>query len=136
MVREIRRTRPEVVLTTDPNRRTFYNHRDHRVTGQVTMDSVFPLARDHLNFPEHKELGLEPHKTAYLYFWHSEEPDTYIDISETMDLKIEALKRHASQVAAEREVEFGKFLKERAQQAGEGQGMEAAESFRVVQFRR
>ncbi|MBI3742831.1 MAG: PIG-L family deacetylase [Chloroflexi bacterium] len=53
VVREIRRAKPDVVLTTDPLRRTFYQHRDHRVTGQVVLDAVFPLARDHLNFQEH-----------------------------------------------------------------------------------
>ena len=136
VVREIRRVKPDVVLTTDPTRRTFYQHRDHRITGQVTMDAVFPLARDHLNFPELKEQDLEPHKTEFMYLWGADEPDTFVDISETLELKMGALKKHASQIAAEREAEFGKFLKERAKQAGEAKGMEAAESFRVVQFRR
>ena len=136
LVRQIRRFKPDVVLTTDPQRRTFYQHRDHRVTGQCVMDAVFPLARDHLNFPELKHEGLEPHKTEFIYFWGADEPDTFVDISDTLELKIQALMKHASQVAAEREAQMTKFLLERAKEAGKAQGMNAAEGFRVVQMRR
>ena len=136
LVRAIRKTRPDVVMTTDPQKRTFYQHRDHRITGQVTMDAVFPLARDHLNFPEHMAEGLQPHKTQFLYFWHSDDPDTYIDISQSIDLKIKALLKHESQIAAQRAAELSKHMKERAHEAGKAHGMEACESFRVVEMRR
>lgn len=136
IVREIRRTRPDVVMTVDHMRRNFYHHRDHRITGQVTLDAVFPLARDHLNWPEHRAMGLHPHKTPYLYFWAAEQPDAHVDIVETLDLKIEALRKHTSQVAARREMDFAKFLRERAVQAGKDKGLAAAEAFRVIEFRR
>ena len=136
LVRAIRKTRPDVVMTTDPQKRSFYQHRDHRITGQVTMDAVFPLARDHLNFPQHMAEGLQPHKTQFLYFWHSDDPDTHIDISDSIDLKIKALLKHESQIAAQRAAELSKYMKERAQEAGKEHGMEACESFRVVEMRR
>ncbi len=136
LVREIRRHKPDVVMTTDPHRRGFYQHRDHRITGQVTMDAVFPLARDHLSFPEHKELGLEPHKTGYVYLWGSDNADTHIDIGDTLSTKIEALKRHESQIAPRRNVDFEKFMRENAERAGKENGLKVAESFRVIEMRR
>lgn len=134
-VREIRRARPDIVMTTDPTRRTGYQHHDHRVTGQVAMDACFPYARDHLFFPEHKKLGLKPHKTRFIYFWATEEPDTWIDVAETLEMKIEALKRHASQISAQREVEFSQRMREMAKRSGEKKGYEAAEAFRVIEMR-
>jgi LmbE family N-acetylglucosaminyl deacetylase len=134
-VREIRRARPDIVMTTDPTRRTGYQHHDHRVTGQVAMDACFPYSRDHLFFPEHKKLGLKPHKTRFIYFWGAEEPDTWIDISETLELKIAALKKHASQISARREAEFSQRMREMAKRSGEKKGYEAAEAFRVIEMR-
>ncbi len=136
LVREVRRSRPDVVLTCDPHRKTFYLHRDHRITGQVAMDAVFPYARDHLSYPEHKEFGLEPHKTAMLYLWASDEPDTHIDIGEFLQKKIDSLKHHKSQIAAERAADFTKFLMDSAKRAGSHNGVEAGESFRVIEMRR
>lgn len=136
LVREIRRHKPEVVLSVDPYRRGFYNHRDHRMTGTVTIDAVFPYARDHLHFAEHRALGLEPHKVANIYLWGSEAPDTYVDIGETIDMKIEALAKHVSQVGPPRDRDFGSFIRENAQRLAKDQGMEYAEAFRVMQLRR
>ena len=82
LVHAIRKFRPDVILTTDPHRRSFYLHRDHRMCGTVTMDAVYPYARDRLHFPEHiTSEGLETHKVGDVLFWGSEEPDTFIDIS-------------------------------------------------------
>ena len=137
LVREIRRHRPEVVLSVDPHRRDFYLHRDHRITGQVTMDAVYPYARDHLHYPEHKAMGLEPHKAGFLYLWGSEAPDTHLDIGDTLELKIKALEKHASQVGGlHRERDFGAFLRDWARRAAEEKEMEFAEAFRVITLRR
>jgi len=51
VVRQIRKYRPEILLVSDPYRRYLW-HRDHRITGQVTLDAVFPYARDHLAYPD------------------------------------------------------------------------------------
>lgn len=136
VVREIRRHKPDVVMTVEANRRSGYQHRDHRATNQVTMDAVFPLSRDHLSFPEHKELGLEAHKTPYVYLWGSEEPTTFIDVAETIDVKIAALAKHVSQVGPPKRRDVGVWIKERAAELGKEHKMAYAEAFRVIEYRR
>ncbi len=137
LVREIRRHQPDVVMTPDPYRKFGYNHRDHRMTGQVTLDAVFPYARDHLSYPEHKELGLETHKVGQIYVWGSDEANTRIDITDTLELKIEALGKHKSQVTGVAGRDVGAFMRENAKRAAEEEdGMEYAEAFRVIEYRR
>lgn len=136
IVRRIRQVQPQVVLCTEPYRRNLAWHRDHRITGQVTLDAVFPYARDHLHFVDlWEEEGLEPHKTGTILFWGAEQPDTFIDIADTLDLKIAAVEAHKSQMAAWSESEVVEFVKERAREAGNGNGCEYAEAFRKVTFR-
>lgn len=51
LVRYIRMYRPDTVITADPYRKYIW-HRDHRITGRVVLDAIFPYARDHLSYPE------------------------------------------------------------------------------------
>jgi LmbE family N-acetylglucosaminyl deacetylase len=55
ITRQIRQWRPDLVITQNPSR-SYHNfhgwHRDHRITGGVVLDCVYPLARDYLAFPE------------------------------------------------------------------------------------
>jgi len=136
LVRQIRLVRPDVVLTTEPYRMNLSWHRDHRITGQVTIDAVFPYARDHLHFMDlwEKE-GLEPHKTGTVLFWGTERPDTFIDIAEAMEQKIESVKAHRSQMADRSEAEIVGFITQRAEEAGAPNGCQYAEAFRKVSFR-
>ena len=135
LVRAIRRFKPDAVFATDPHRRGFYLHRDHRMCGTVAMDAVFPYARDRLHYPEHIERdGLDTHKVADVLFWGTEEPDTFIDITETIDMKIESLKKHASQVSSE-DGDVGDFIRAAARRAGERAGAPYAESFRRIRIR-
>ena len=101
VTREIRQWRPDVIITLNPHR-TYNNfprwHRDHRMTGRVVLDCVYPLARDHLAFPELSR-EYEPHSVREVYFIQWEQPRLVIDISETMELKLEAIRCHASQVS-------------------------------------
>ena len=94
LVYHIRRLKPNIVFTTDPFRTSFYIHRDHR----VTIDAVFPYARDRLHYPEHIAEGLTGHNVEEIFFWGSEAPDTFIDIGDVTDLMIESLLAHTSQV--------------------------------------
>ncbi|MBM3958150.1 MAG: PIG-L family deacetylase [SAR202 cluster bacterium] len=99
VVRMIRKYRPQTVFTHDPYRMKGFQHRDHRMTGIVTTDAVFPYARDHLHFSEQiNEEGLKPHKTRRLLYWGADEPDVVFDITESVDLQVEALYKHESQV--------------------------------------
>jgi LmbE family N-acetylglucosaminyl deacetylase len=136
IVRQIRLVRPQVVLCTEPYRMNLAWHRDHRIVGQVTLDAVFPYARDHLHFMDlWQDEGLEPHKTETILFWGAERPDTYIDIANTFDLKIASVKAHQSQMAHRSEREIIEFIKERARDAGSQPGYQYAEAFRKVTFR-
>ena len=127
IVHHVRRIKPDVVFTTDPFRSTFYVHRDHINTGLTAMHAVFPYARDRLHFPEHINEGLETHKTVELYFWGAENPDIHVDISETIDLKVQAALAHSSQFGAD----AGKWIRQWGARIAEGHDMEYAEAFRT-----
>lgn len=138
IVREIRRFRPDVALAMDPYRQLTHSHRDHRVSGQVTMDACFPYARDPLHYPEHIAEGFEPFKVGALLLWGSENPDVAVDITPTIDKKMEALAAHVSQLS-EDPARIDGFVRRRAQQAAEravGLGYDFAETFRRITFRR
>ncbi|MGI8486853.1 MAG: PIG-L deacetylase family protein [Thermomicrobiales bacterium] len=133
IVRLIRTYRPDVIITHDPFR-LYALHPDHRAVGMATHDAVYPTARDHLYYPEHLEAGLEPHKTAEIWYFGAEEPDKFIDITDTFDTKIEALKAHKSQVGEAEEL--ADRLRERAAELAENQPFELAESFKTIKMRR
>ena len=134
IVRQIRLHRPETVVTIDPNRR-YIRHRDHNVTGRVTLDAVFPYARDHLAYPEHLREGLEPHKVSQVYLWGSEEPDTFLDITDTFQAKRDALYCHVSQVG-ERTEERETGARERHAAIGKKIGVPLAEQFKLIELGR
>lgn len=97
LVRLLRMHRPETVVTADPYRRYIW-HRDHRITGQVVLDAVFPYARDYHAYPDLIEEGLFPHKVREILFWGSEDINFRSDITDTFDVKMAALHCHKSQV--------------------------------------
>jgi len=139
VVRAIRYYRPDAVFTHDPTghilRNTFLNHPDHRAVGTVALDAIFPSARDHLQYPDHyyKE-GLLPHKVLEVYLFGSNEPNIWIDVADTIELKIAALLKHVTQFG-ERE-QMGDFVRARAQAIGEGQDLAYAEAFRRISLPR
>lgn len=130
IVRQIRLFCPDVVITLDPYRRYVW-HRDHRIAGQVVLDAVFPYARDHLAYPDMLIEGLEPHKVKEMYFTASEDANCRIDITDTFDIKIQALACHKSQIG-KRLPELRDGLKQRAQDAAAGQTFLLAESFYYI----
>ena len=128
IVRLIRLYRPKIVVTSDPYRRYIW-HRDHRITGQVTLDAVFPCARDHLAYPDLLKDGLRPHKVHEMLFWASEETNYSSDITDTFDLKIAALRCHKSQIERLDSPQWEDWLKQRYRTMAEGQDFELAEAF-------
>ena len=96
--------------------------------------AVYPTARDPHYFPEHLRAGLEPHKTAEVWFFGAEEPDLFIDITDTFDTKIAALKAHASQVGDG--IEMAERVRDRCREVAEGQEFELAEAFKIIKMRR
>ncbi len=102
LVRVIRRIKPDIVICPDPTiwfvAREYINHPDHRAAGQAVLEAVFPAARNHRVFPELLDEGLEPHRVEEIYVSGSPESDVFVDITPYMDLKIEALRAHVSQM--------------------------------------
>ena len=133
IVRLIRSYRPEIVVTADPYRRYIW-HRDHRITGQVTLDAVFPYARDHLAYPDLLEEGLQPHKVREMLFWASDEPNFRSDITDTFDLKLAALRCHKSQIAPLDSPEWENRFRQRYRDLAEGENFDLAEAFHRVEI--
>ena len=132
LVRQIRRHKPGAVVTVDPNRR-YIRHRDHYICGRVTLDAIFPYARDHLAYPQHLQEGLEPHYVHEVYLWGSEEPDTFLDISDTFSTKLDALYCHASQMKRSRE-EREAGAREHYAEFGKRIGVRLAEPFKRIEL--
>jgi LmbE family N-acetylglucosaminyl deacetylase len=128
IVRQIRRYRPDTVVTADLYRR-FIWHRDHRITSRVTLDAVFPYARDILSYPDLLKEGLQPHKVREILLWGSEEPNYFSDITDTFDLKLAALRCHKSQVGSSVLPDLEERLRERAREMAKGTGYGLAEAF-------
>lgn len=135
LVRLIRQFKPDIVITWDGFRRSF-NHRDHRIVGQVTADAVMPLARSHLYFPEHMAEGLQPHRVRELLMAGSDQANYYVDIKDYLDIRIEAALCHVSQMRGRTREEFQKMWQERAEQALKEGRYPYAEAFRRMEFRR
>jgi LmbE family N-acetylglucosaminyl deacetylase len=133
IVKQIRIHKPDVVVTHDPFR-PYAMHPDHRGVGLATHDSVYPTARDPLYFPDHLAEGIEPHKTAEIWYFGSEVPDVFIDITDTFENKIEALKAHASQVGDGETLD--ERLRERSRELAKDQPFELAEAYKSVKMRR
>ena len=91
-VREIRATKPDVLLTFDPNV-PYRFHPDHRVVGRVALDAAWPSARDPLTFPK----AGAPHEAAEAWCFGGQEPDLEVDVSDVIGKKIEARLAHTSQ---------------------------------------
>ncbi len=132
ITRQIRTWRPDLVICQNPART--YNlgasHRDHRTVGGVVLDCVYPLARDHMAFPELLP-ELEPHKVREVHVMHWENPHLVVDISDVMDLKLKALACHASQFSDFAAVE--KRVRERSAKLGKTKGYAYVEAFdRIV----
>ncbi|MEJ2728753.1 MAG: PIG-L family deacetylase [Deltaproteobacteria bacterium] len=128
IVEMIRRYRPETVVTADPYRHYIW-HRDHRITGQVTIDAVFPYARDHLAYPDLLDEGLQPHKVREMLFWATEDINYVSDITDTFDLKLAALRCHKSQVKSMKVSDLEDWLRKRCTDLAEGEDFDLAEAF-------
>ncbi|MCL0044421.1 PIG-L family deacetylase [Dehalococcoidia bacterium] len=139
LVRELRRFRPEVVLTHAPSHQRRHIHRDHRICGTVTLDAVFPYARDPLHYAHLTKEGFLPHKVGVVLLWGSDTPDEFIDIGSVLETKIQAMLQHRSQFldrpSRDPNRQPGQFMREGAQRMGEHTGIPFAEGFQKIQFR-
>jgi LmbE family N-acetylglucosaminyl deacetylase len=138
ITREVRRFRPDVLIIPDPERywdeeRTYVNHSDHRAVGRACLAVVNPDASTRPIFPELLDEGFEPFEIPYMWIptWGAD-GDTFIDITETIDAKIEALRCHKSQI---HDWPVGEWIRERAKERGVAQGLEYAEAYRTFRLR-
>jgi len=129
LVRQIRRFKPEAIITYDPT--TLYygddyiNHPDHRAAGQAAIDAVAPAAAMPLLWSEDGE----PHRVRYVYISGADKSNVWIDISGTIECKIEALRQHKSQMGDWNPAEM---IRRWAAETGQEKGLAFAESFRRI----
>jgi len=135
IVRLIRIYQPETVVTAAPYRGYIW-HRDHRITSRVTLDAVFPYARDVLAYPDLLEQGLQPHKVREVLLWGSEDANYRSNITDTFDIKIAALRCHKSQISDNPSSGLEERMRERHKMLAEGEDYELAEAFHRVEIRR
>jgi LmbE family N-acetylglucosaminyl deacetylase len=105
IVRVLRQLRADVVLCQDPRAlvdddSTYLNHPDHRAAGQAAIDAAFPAAGNPRAFRDLLDEGLKAHKVreVWLYFTSSNQANYWMDITDTLELKLRALEAHVSQI--------------------------------------
>jgi len=132
LTRVIREVKPDRVIIQDPTtvlvENTYINHPDHRAAGEAALYAVFPSSETRPIFPELLAEGHEPHHVKDLYLTLTTKPDTYVDVTKTMDRKVKALLAHRSQVGPDVE----KMLREWDSEDGKKIDCQYAESFRVM----
>ena len=133
LVASVRRFRPDVVLCPDPTAiffgHEYFNHRDHRVTGMAALDAVSPAASLPHYFPE----AGPAHQVAMVLLSGTLEPDIWVDISGTVDVKGEAVGCHRSQFPDG--VEWASTaVRLSAEDAGRRAGVAFAEGFRSLRL--
>jgi LmbE family N-acetylglucosaminyl deacetylase len=138
ITREVRRFRPDILVAPDPVRfwddeHTYVNHPDHRAVGEACMNVVNPDASTRPQFPELLDEGFEPFEIPNLWIGAYEgDADTYVDITDTVEVKIEALRCHKSQL---HDWPVDDWIRARAKERGAPRGMEYAESFMTFKLR-
>ena len=133
LVALVRRLRPQVVVCPDPTAvffgSSYFNHRDHRQAGWATLDAVAPAAASPHYFPD----AGPPHQVEAVYLSGTLQPDLWVEITTTIEVKAEALLCHESQLA-----ETGEWLRQvvhqRAEEGGRLAGVPYAEGFRLLRL--
>jgi LmbE family N-acetylglucosaminyl deacetylase len=134
IVNVLRRLKPQIVVSMDPGNWAFdsfhHYHPDHRATALAVYDAIYPSAGTSTYKPQPDE-GHPPHKVREVYFTGSSQPNLYVDISKTVELKVQALISHRSQI---REPErFAGIVRQIAARHGAHMGCAYAEAFRRLQ---
>lgn len=134
LVRLIRRFRPEAVCGHDPAAlffgQEYFNHRDHRTVGLVLLDALAPAAALPHYFPE----AGPPHQVSVAYLSGTLEPDVWVDISDTIDVKAAAVECHRSQFTGSDGSWAGEAVRVRAEEEGRRAGVRHAEGFRRLRL--
>lgn len=141
VVRLIRELHPDLVVTVDPTawffgdeRFAYYNHHDHRITGEIVLDAVAPAAGNPHFFPEHLGEGLKVWDVPEVWLAHTLEPNHTEDISGFVDVKVAALEEHRSQLTDDQLAFFKEWMPKQAADSGKKIGADAGEEYRVLHF--
>jgi LmbE family N-acetylglucosaminyl deacetylase len=124
----------------EPEATAYLNHPDHRATGNIVLDSIFPFAGNPRSYRELLAEGLQPYRPHEVYLFFSTKTNTYIDIGESIKTKLEGLARHASQFSPEEIAAMSERMRERTaaivKEAKEKTGldMEYVEAFRRIKL--
>ena len=134
--RLIRMVKPDLVITQTPVRnldRIYAAHPDHLAAGEATVSAVYPDARNGHSFPDLLTEGHEPHAVPRLWLMAGNDHDLHVDITHSLDRKIEALIAHESQNAQRAET-LPDMIRDwgHANATDAGLGGRAIESFKVV----
>ena len=138
IVRVIRQIKPNILVTCDPSHLFagdyYINHPDHRYAGQVVLDSVFPAASNPFFFPELIiDEGLQPHRPAEVWVSLTSNPTVILDVTDTWEIKIKALKEHKSQIGDP--AKFEERMRARRSEKSTEENEYYEEKFRVIRFR-
>ena len=120
----VRQWRPDAVFTFDPWRRNEV-HPDHRAVGICTLDAL-ACARGSLNFPEQLRAGLTPHTVRDIYYFSTNEPNHWVDISSVVEKKVAAGRCHESQI---KNMKLEEWIRRRGGIAGAEHKFQVAETF-------
>jgi hypothetical protein len=137
LVRQIRIVQPDRMLCQSPERnwdRIGASHPDHLAAGEAAIQAVYPDARNPFAFTDLlNEEGLQPWRVKEVWVSAFANPDHFVDITDTFDLKIKALHAHASQTAHNENLEtmVREWGERNAAAAGFAQGR-IAEAFKIV----
>lgn len=133
LVREIRRFRPEVVITGDPTiiwtGNEYINHPDHRAAAAAALDATFPAAGQPNLFEELEDEGYSAFKPRKVFVTTWTDGDIIVSIDESIDTKIKALRAHVSQM---KDWDPEPRIKEWASSRAKRVEATYAETFRVI----
>jgi LmbE family N-acetylglucosaminyl deacetylase len=133
LVSIIRKIKPDIVFSFDPANFLFDNfyryHRDHRKAAEAVFDALYPASGSQAFF---QDLNRKPHTIKEVWFFATHRPNLWINISETIDKKIEALLSHHSQITNEKKLK--KMILKRTQDVGKRKKIKYAESFRKLKL--
>src|SRR4030042_1550758 len=133
IVREIRKYRPEIIMIGDPtivwSGDDYINPPDHRAAAQAALDATFPAAGQPNLFEELGQEGLTAHKVRKVYAHVWDKADVFINIEDTIEIKVAALRAHKSQL---KDWDPESMIKEWASDTAKGKEMQYAEGFKVV----
>jgi LmbE family N-acetylglucosaminyl deacetylase len=127
----IRHYRPDAVVTHDPWR-NYHLHPDHRALGIAVTDAIV-AARDHLFLPALSVIDLKPHHTPNALYAGADNPNHFVDIAGTLDIKINSIGSHTSQMT--RVAGWQDRVRERAAKVGGKGGLGFAEGFHLLEMR-